>query len=302
MSSVNEKQLTIMQALEKKTPYPGAEVDATSLTCKNWKETEFLLNDLADRGLIEPETTYGDCPDGCPESAIEKHARRRSYKKTRITVEGWNLLEKKASEKPPITHHSVNEKQLTIMQALEKKTPYPGAEVDATSLTCKNWKETEFLLNDLADRGLIEPETTYGDCPDGCPESAIEKHARRRSYKKTRITAEGWNLLEKTSKKPKPPITHHRVRRTEIHDVIWAVYCDLKREFGHNPTCGQVWQRLENKYEEHDKKYEEYDHEEIIQEIKKNVIYWKNFKGDGKQQGKSSISTTLGRLKKKRNC
>ena len=178
----------------------------------------------------------------------------------------------------------VKEKRLSLMHALEKKTLYPGAEVDATSLACKNWKETEFLLNDLADRGLIEPETTYGDCPDGCPESAIEKHARRRSYKKTRITAEGWNLLEETSKKPKPPKSDHRVRCNEIYDVIWAAYCDLKKEKRHEPTSGETWQELVGNHEK-------YDTQEIIDKPEEggNGIWWFNSNGKKKHLGKNSF-------------
>jgi hypothetical protein len=85
----------------------------------------------------------------------------------------------------------------------------------------------------------------------------------------------------------------HRVRSNEIHDVIWRVYCDLKERYD-APTSGQVWQKLQGNYKE-------YDTEENIDEITKEMIVWTNFKGSRRTLKESSFKGTLCKIKKKKN-
>jgi len=84
-------------------------------------------------------------------------------------------------------------------------------------------------------------------------------------------------------------IKKQRVRSNELYDVIWAAYCDLKKRYD-APTSGQVWQKLVNNYTK-------YDTAELIQEIKRDTIYWINFKGEEKSLKESSFKGTLSKIK-----
>ena len=111
-------------------------------------------------------------------SAWIKEQNERT-KTPKITADTFERLRK-------IPDPAVSEKQLSLMQALERKSEYPGAEVDVTSPAfialawCKNQQELIFYLKSLDERGLLKTTLKSDQNP----------------VAQVMITAKGWDFLE----------------------------------------------------------------------------------------------------------
>lgn len=91
---------------------------------------------------------------------------------------------------------------------------------------------------------------------------------------------------------PAPAVKRHT--DNQFHDLIWKIFCSLREEYSH-PTGTQVWRRLQ-------RRYHEFDTEEIIQEIKNGLVFWRNASGEEKHHKKDTlIKSTLKRVKEKHN-
>jgi nucleoside 2-deoxyribosyltransferase len=87
--------------------------------------------------------------------------------------------------------YKVSEKQILLLRAIERRTEYPGAEVqmnkeDYPLAWAKNDKELKFLLLTLADRRL----------------TFIDQDFLRADIMKTKILPDGWDYLDKLSSLP----------------------------------------------------------------------------------------------------
>jgi hypothetical protein len=104
---------------------------------------------------------------------------------------------------------------------------------------------------------------------------------------------ETYNLASNT-KANTPRKSTRRTRTNELHDVIWAVYLELEEKHLSKPTSGEVWLELK-------RNYKTYDKAEVIQEIKKGIIYWIDYKGNEQSLKESSFKGTICNIKKKKN-
>lgn len=91
-----------------------------------------------------------------------------------------------------------------------------------------------------------------------------------------------------------PSKTIRRTRINELHEVIWAAYLALEKRHSSKPTSGELWRELQ-------RNYKKYDTEEVIDEIKKGIIYWTNFRGSEQRLKENSFKGTLCHIKKKRD-
>ncbi len=94
-----------------------------------------------------------------------------------------------------------------------------------------------------------------------------------------------------------------RKKGNELHDIIWKVYCNRKKDISPDPTGGVVWNYIEGHWHCGDFR-NEFDPGEIIQEVKEDVIYWTTDKGKEKKLSKNGLCKALCRMKKEneRTC
>ncbi|MBF0527258.1 MAG: hypothetical protein HQK56_19425 [Deltaproteobacteria bacterium] len=144
-------------------------------------------------GFEEPY--YITCPRCGKFCATEDALEKAMISKEKPRLSAWIRRCDEYGESPPritgenidsilndLPSYSINEKQLLLLRAIEKRTSYPGEEVTMDSdkdfplAWAKHSDEFEFLIESLKDRGLISRLPAYG------------VHVT--------ITANGWDYLD----------------------------------------------------------------------------------------------------------
>ncbi|MBX6422495.1 hypothetical protein [Thermosulfurimonas sp. F29] len=154
---------------------------------------------------IKEYTTSGDyeCFDcqRCGKFFISGSLLAELYyeEKTLFLISSWIREQNERAKTPKLTDYdfkrlkssltvpSVSEKQLLLMQALERRTNYPGEWIDVRSpefialAWCKTPEELSFHFKSLKERGLIEANFT--------------RQKNLEIYLNACITAKGWDFL-----------------------------------------------------------------------------------------------------------
>jgi nucleoside 2-deoxyribosyltransferase len=174
---------------------------------------------------------YVDCPQ-CGKYKIDSGLNPFSTDKEKsYLISAWIREQNEKGKTPEINSSnferlqkipipSVSEKQLYLIQALEKRTEYRGARVDVTSPAfialawCKNRQELLFYLKSLDERELLKT-TLKSD---------------QISVAQTMITAKGWDFLEANKHKG----------REESRKVFVAMSFDKSMDSAFDAICDAV--------------------------------------------------------------
>ena len=144
------------------------------------------------------------CPVCGPYSVTETTETTLKNNPVNYRLSAWIREHREYGREPPkittyllddvlknLPDYKVSEKQILLLRAIERRTDYPGAEVqinkeDYPLAWAKNDEEIIFLLRELAERRLI----------------FIDYDFLRAGIMKTKILADGWDYLEKHSSPP----------------------------------------------------------------------------------------------------